>query len=78
MDGKEEDSTREKLFEEIKEAITEGMPKESVVLEVEILFNIQACQRSGTEIMTRFLKSFKSSIDKYVNQAGGLSGFYDR
>lgn len=78
MDGEKDDENRSKMVEVIIDTIARDTPNEAVVREVDLLSNIQQCQRSGTETVPDFVCRYRSAIAKYVNQTAELNGFADR
>lgn len=78
MDGETEDKNRSKLMESIIETIAKDTPNEAVMREVELLSNIQLCQRNNTETVPEFVGRYKGAVARYVNQTAELTEFANR
>lgn len=78
MVGDADDATRTKLMESIIDTIAKDSPNEAAVREVELILDIQMCQRTDTETVPTFVNRYKGAVARYINQTAEFNVFADR
>jgi len=78
LEGENTDPEREQLVEHIISTIAKDSPTERVRREVDMLTDIQNCQRTSTEQTLTFATRFNSVVAQYINQTTGLTDVTNR
>ena len=73
LDGQQDDVSRNKMVEKILNTIAKDTPTEKVKREVDLLTEIQSCQRTSDESPSTFAVRFSSAVAAYANQTVELN-----